>query len=369
MATVDDRASLRQAVTNLFDAVRYSENAKELEVAAKKAESDLEKDLDRLEGGMEDVTALLSPLKNDHQPIIKEFSRQASDFLATAKEQAKSRLEKKASEKADESRTSASNERSKAIKSLEAFLAEDPLPMEENTVIVKLVDGFYHASSTYQCEGNLRYTFGLAVQNSKLFGQEFNFAQLGYELRIPVRFSRALLKGRVPGFERLDQYTLTEAETSAGRIQATFEKDNTQIKVVTSGGEERGFVGIEYNGQGHQINVMNDPSLSAHVQLDTIRNATQELVKELSELSTKKAALLKLSLDGDEEIKNVDCYKILELVLKVLGPRYRAVLKETKDGPVASEGEFNLGYVRKRLKLLGELGSPVADTLGIRSLT
>lgn len=365
---MEDRASLRQTVTNLFDAVRFTESAKEFEGAARKAESDLETDVGRLEESMEEITSLLLPLKKDPEPTIKEFSKQANEFLATAKAQARSKLERRAHEKVDELHSSAANERGKAVKSLEVYLAGDPLPIMENLVSIRLVDGLYHATSSYECEGDMKYTFGLATQNSKLFNHEFSLAQLGYELRVPVRFSRAILKGRVPGFERLDQYTLAEAETSGGRIRASFQKkdDGAKIKVVTSGGEDRGFIGIEFDDQGHQVNVMNDPSLSAHVELDSVGKAMQELVKELSDLAGKKVTLLKLSLDGEEDLKTVDCYRVMELVLKILGPKYRAVLKETKDGPATvSEGELSLGFVRQRLKLLGGLASPVGDALGI----
>ena len=366
---MDDRASLRQTVTHLFDAVRFAENAKELEGNARKAEGDLEADLGRLEGRMEEVTNILGPLKKDPEATIKEFSRQANEFLATAKAQARSRLEKKARESVEESLAAASNERDKAVKSLEEYLAGDPLPVVENTVSVKLVDGLYHATSSYKCEGEMKYTYALAVQNSKLFNHELNLSQLGYELRIPVRFSRAILKGRVPGFERLDQYTLAEAEALGGRIRASFQKkeDGSKFKIVTSGGEGSGFIGIEYSDQGHQVNVMNDPSLSAHVEIDSVKKAMLDLVKGLSDLAGKKVTLLKLSLDGDENPRTVDCHGVMDRVLKVLGAKYRVVLKETKDGPPAgAEGEFNLGFVRQRLKLLGELANPVADALGIK---
>ena len=367
---MDDKVSLKETVTHLFDAVRYTESAKEFEGAARKAESELEADLGRLESRAEELTGILSQLKSDPEPTIKEFSRQADEFLATAKSQARSKLEKRAREKVEESHTSASNERGKALKSLEAYLAGDPLPIIENVVTVKLVDGLYHATSSYECEGEMKYTFGLAAQNSKLFGHEFNLAQLGFELRIPVRFSRAILKGRVPGFERLDQYTLAEAETSGGRIRASFQKkdDGAKIKVVTSGGDERGFIGIEYSDQGRQVNVMNDSSLSDYVELDSVRKGMAELVKELADLAGKKVTLLKLSLGGSEDITTVDCYQVLQLVLKVFGAKFRAVLKETKEGPAGSEAaELSLRLVRQRLKLLGALANPVGDALGVRA--
>ena len=299
---MEDRTSLRETVTHLFEAVRLTENAKEHEAAAKKAENDLQTELAKLEGKMQEVANPMSQLKSDIDPTIKEFARQATEFLTTAKEQARAKLEKRSHVKVEESLTLASNERGKAVKSLEAYLAGDPLPVIENVVSVNLVEGLYQATSSYECEGGMSYTYGLASQNSKLFSHELSLAQFGYELKVPVRFSRAVLKGRVPGFERLDQYTLTEAETSGGRIRASFLKkdDNAKIKIVTSGGDESGFIGIEYSDQAHAVNVMNDPALIAYVELDSVRKAIRDLVRELTDLAGKKVTLLKLSFNGRE---------------------------------------------------------------------
>jgi ElaB/YqjD/DUF883 family membrane-anchored ribosome-binding protein len=367
---MEDLISLRQTVTHLFDAVRYSEKAKELEEAARREETKLETELKRLESRMEEVTNLLSSLKDDGEPIVKDLSRQGIEFLSTAKAQASSRLDRQARDKVDDSRASASNERDKAIKSLESYLEGNPIPIIESIVSIKLVDGMYHATSTYECEGGLKYAFGLAAQNSKHFSHELTLAQLGYELKVPVRFSRTLLKKeRVPGFERLDQYALTEAETSGGRVRASFQKneDGAKMKVVASGGDEHGFVGIEYSDQAHAVNVMNDPSLSAHVELDAIKKGMFELGKELSDLAGKKVALLTLSFDGEQSLKTVDCYKVLELVLGVLGPGYRTILKGMHDRPSkTADGEVSLGFVRQRLKLLGELAKPVSSSLGVQ---
>jgi ElaB/YqjD/DUF883 family membrane-anchored ribosome-binding protein len=367
---MDDTVSLRQTVTHLFDAVRYSEGAKELEEGAKIAEVNFKADLDKLESQVEEVNNLLSSLKNDSEPIIKDLSRQAIEFIATAKAQARSKLERQAREKYDASVASASSEREKAVRSLEAYLEGDPLPIIENIVTVKLVDGTYHATSSYECEGGMKYAYGLAAQNSRLFNHELNLAQLGYELKVPVRFSRTLLKKeRVPGFERLDQYVLSEAETFGGRIRAGFQKkeDGAKMKVVTSAGDGGGLLGIEYSDQKHAVNVMSDPSLRAHVELDSIKKGMHELFKELTDLAGKKVTLLKLSLNGDEPLKTVNCYRVLELVLRVLGPRYSVVIKKMRSEPTPGvDGELNLGFVRQRLKLLGESANTVASSLGIQ---
>ncbi len=367
---MDEAASLRQTVTHLFEAVRYSQHAQELEEAARKSESDLEGDLSRLESRTEEILNLVSSLKDDSETSVRELSRQVSEFLSAAMVQAVEKLKRKAKEELAEYRRTALGQRDKALKSLEAYLASDPIPVIENVVSVRLVEGLYVGQSQYECDGGMKYEFGLAAQNSTLFHQEMTLSRLGYDLKIPVRFSRAILKGRVPGFERLDQYVLADAETSAGRIRANFQKpgDGAQFKLVTSGSDDHGFVGLEYSDETNAVNVMNDPALSAHVDLETIRKAMGELVKELTDLAKKKVALLRLSLNGDEPLENINCYSILQMVLRVLGPSYRSIMKKLPAGHSAEGGggELSLAFINDRLKVLGTLSRPVSQLLGLQ---
>lgn len=357
-------ASLKQTVTHLFDAVRFADHAKGQEESARNVESSLEAALNRLETQTEDLSALLASMKSEQESVLKDLSQQLQGFLETAKEQAKGKLQKKAKEQADEYRSSSMSERDKALKSLEAYLASDPLPVVEQVVRAKATEGVYEAEAKYECEGGMRYSFRLAAQNSKLFHQPLTLSQLGYELKVPVRFSKALLgKSRVPGFERLDQYILADAETTGGRLRASFVKegDGSKMKVITSGNQKEGFVGLEYSDQAREVNVMNDPSLVAFVDVEGIKKAVEEVVKELVDLSTKKVALLRLSLNGDQPMGSIDCDQVLSLVLGVMGPAYRELVKKMAPGDAMSgnNDELTLDFVTKRLKIL-ELG--VANT-------
>jgi len=361
-------ASLKLTVTHLFDAVRYSEQAREMEEAATKAEGDLESDLSRLESHTEEVLELLESMRKGSGEAVRELSDQLEDFLRTAKEQAKEKLEKATGEKVSGLRSSASGERDKALKSLEAYLASDPLPIIEKVVHVKLTDGIYDASSKCECEGGMRYEFRLAAQNSRLFRQELVLSRFGYELKVPVRFSRPLLKkSMTPGFERLDQYILESAEASGGKIRANFKKldGDAELKVVTSGSDTDGFVGLEYKDRTMTVNIMNDPSLGAHVDLEAIRKAAGELATELVDLSRKKVSLLKLSLDGDEPLQSLDCRVILQHVLKLRGLEYKAQLKRISQG--TSDVDLSPEFVQGRLKALGDLSGEVGAALGLQS--
>ena len=367
---MDASASLRQTVTHLFDAVKYSNHARELEVAAKEAESNLEMELSKLESQTDEIRNLLSRMEGETSEHIRELSVQLEEFLATAASQAKSKMERTTKEELEEHRRMAEVEKDKALKSLEAYLASDPLPVVESMVNVKLNDGIYEALARYECDGGMKYDFRLASQNSGLFHRELELSRLGYELRVPVRFSRAILKKeRVPGFERLDQYVLATAETSGGKIRANFQKvgNGAKLKVVTSGSGESDFVGLEYSDAAEAVNVMNDPALSALVDIAVLRKAAGEIVSGMSDLAKKKVALLRLTLNGEEPLDSLDYERILDLVLKVLGPPYRSVVTALSKGGQAKEASEGLTveFIQDRIRVLGKKSASVAQALGV----
>jgi len=366
-------ASLKQTMTHLFDAVRFADHANELEEAARNTEAELEGSLSKLDGQTEELSNILAAMKVEHEDVLKELSRQVEGFLATAKEQAVAKLQKSTKQQLEDYRKAIVSERDKALKSLEAYFAAEPLPVLENVIQVKLNEGIYEARSRCECEGGVKYDFRLAAHNSQIFHQPFSLSQLGYELRVPVRFSRALLsKTRTPGFERLDQYILSDAETSGGRLRANFEKDGNgaKMKVVTSGSQEDGFVSLEYNDQLQAVNVMNDPSLVVHVDLGEIKRASTAIVAELNELSKRKVALLRLSTNGEQTLSDVHCREVLQKVLDIMGTRYRDSIRKIASGGSMEKGEdMDLDYVRGRLKVLDEdLSKSVSETLGLTSV-
>jgi hypothetical protein len=364
-------ASLKQTLTHLFDAVRFADHAKQLEESARTTEGDLETALSKLEARTEELTNLLASMKDESESILKELSKQLEGFLTTAKDQAKSKLQRKATQELEDYRSIASSERDKALKSLEAYFASDPLPIIENIIEVRLSESIYEARSRCECEGGIKYDFRLAAQNSKLFHQPLSLSELGYEIKVPVRFSRALLsKSRVPGFERLDQYVLASAESSGERLRASFEKsgNGSKMKVITSGNQDDGFVGLEYSDQVQAVNVMNDPSLVAYVDLEAVKKAAAEIVTELAELSKRKVALLRFSLNEEAALDDLNYREILQTVLNVMGPSYKALVKKIGAASPATNpnGELTLGFIQERLKALGgELSKTVSQSLGL----
>lgn len=367
---MEPSASLKQTMTHLFDAVRFADHANELEESARSVEGDLQEGLNKLEALTEESANILAAMKVEKEAAIRELAQQVEGFLQTAKEQAIGKLQKGAKQKLEDFRRDVSSEKDKALKSLEAFFASDPLPVVESVVQVRLSEGVYEARSSCECEGGIKYDFRLAAQNSKVFHQPFLLSQLGYELRVPVRFSRAVLsRSRTPGFERLDQYVLTDAEASGGKLRANFVKEGNgaNLKVVTSGAQEDGFVGLEYSDPVQAVNVMNDPSLVAFVDIESIRKAAGDLVTELDELAKRKVAILRLSVNGEQSLENVNSREILQKVISVMGSKYKDVIKKMATGvPHATGDELDMEYLKGRLKLLGgDLSKSVSQGLGL----
>ncbi len=364
-------ASLKQTLTHLFDAVRFADHAKQLEESARNTEGDLETAFSNLEARTEELTNLLASMEEESETVLKDLSKQLEGFLVTAKDQAKSKLQRKATQELEDYRSIAASEKDKALKSLEAYFASDPLPIIENITQIRISDELYEARSRCECEGGIKYDFRLAAQNSKLFHQPLTLSQLGHEIKVPVRFSRAILsKSRVPGFERLDQYILASAESSGGRLRASFEKsgNGSKIKVITSGNQVDGFVGLEYTDQVQSVNVMNDPSLVAYVDLEALKKAAGELVGELADLSKKKVALLRFSLNEEAALDDLNYREILQTVLTVMGPSYKALVKKIAEGTPARDtnDELTLKFIQERLKALGgELSKSVSQSLGL----
>jgi len=363
-------ASLKQTITHLFDAVRFADHANELEESARSVEGNLEMALNKLEAQTEEISNLLGTMKVDREAVLKELAQQVDGFLGTAKEQAKSKLQRGAKQEIEGYRKAVSGERDKALKSLEAYFSSDPLPILDNAIQVRLNDGVYEAKSTYECEGGFKYDFRLAAQNSEVFHEPFAFSKLGYELRVPVRFSRAVLsRTRTPGFEKLDQYILADAETSGGKLHANFEKpgNGAKLKVITSGSQEDGFLGLEYSDRLQAVNVMNDPSLLAFVDIEAIKKATGVLVTGLNDLSKRKVALLRLAVNGEQTLDKVSWREILLKVISVMGPKYRNTIKKLSTGVPTDDGEeLDMDYLKGRVKLLGgDLARSVSQALGL----
>jgi hypothetical protein len=365
--------SLREVLTNLVDAVRYAQHANETEAKKRKVEEDAAAQIQKIDGFVVRLSTELDDLVSElGSGNVEGLTGKVSKFVQVAMEQTKFSISHEAERKAEELSAAASLERTRALKSLEAFLASTPLPVIESVVSVKLVDSVYVSKCRYHCEGNIDYEFSLGTQNSRLFQQQFRLAELTGQLKVPVRLGKTWSRREpIPHFERLDRYILTSAELTDRNLMIELEAPDggSRFRIVHSKGTTQDFSSIEFSEERGTVNVLEDPGLNIHVDFKAIKSTIDEISAELASLEKNRITLARLLADGDDVLEELAVFRFLQNVLETMQPTYRTIIGRISAGEALGSPEalLDLRMVKQRVKLLGQDGKAVSDLLGVRA--
>ncbi len=363
--------SLEVLVTQLFDAVRYSEEVVALEEQKKKLEKESNERLARLDGFHREISVPLERLKErDDADYVDRLSTQVKEFVGAAVEQAKSRASEEDAKELSEVASRMTSEKTKALKSLESYLVSSPIPLMERTLTVRLGDSGYEAEVHYSCKGNISYRFTLATQNSRFFHRGFRFSAQGKRINLPVGLQRTWIrKEPTPHYEKLERFSLTSAEVSERHIIAEFFNEETQAKVRMAGAgpDGEGIPSIEYSENGKVTNVTNDTGLNKYIDSMAMAEAIRDLRSELLSLEKNKAALKELTLDGEDVLEGLEFLRLLKAVFGVMGSTYKSLVQNMAARPLKTRnGVLTLSQIRERLALLGPSSVIARDGLAMR---
>lgn len=364
-----NRESLRRTVTNLFDAVRFSQEMRYLEAKGEQVSKAAEEELGKLQEYMKrSIESAERLAESVDEQWAKELSDQVSEFVRAAGERARARAESEVSLQLGEINDEIKSQKTKTLKNLESYFSTQPLPVVDGLVRVKLEDSGYRAEASYSCRGEINYSFTLGTQNSHFF-RGFRLADVGRRLSIPIALTKTWLKkDPTPSFERLDRYTLTSAELAGQHLIAEFNDEGTRNRVRISGSAsgDNGFTTVEFMDGDSTINVTSDAGLNRFVDNASLAEAVRQIRDELIQLEKNKVALTELSGGGRNLLESLDCADLLKRVLDLMGATYRALIerqagaKEKKAG-----GELSISYIRERLTRLGSAASMVETALAI----
>jgi hypothetical protein len=354
--------SLRQVVTNLFDAVRFSDQLHEAEARVKSLQDEFNSRSLRLGTFVKSVAdsseVLTEQVPEDYAKIM---ANQVNEFVRAAADQAKAKGSAKVTGEISEVESEAASSRTKALKSLEAYLGSNPLPVVDRLVTVKLVDGRYQAHATYSCKGNVAYKFNLGTQSSKMFGSEFKLSRMRKKLNVPVGLGKTWIrKEQSPRYEKLEQYSLRNAEASSQHLIAEFFEEETRTAIRISGASQEGggFTSVEFIDEAEVVNVTNDAGLNKFLDSAAVTAVTNSIWAELIQVEASRVALTELTVGGRDILERMECESLLRSVLRVMGPAYKDVLeRHSEKQPKGSEVEVSLAFIRERLSLLGESAS------------
>ncbi len=363
--------TLEQMVTHLFDAVRYSEQVGRLKADAKSTSESSEARISKLNGLEAEISASVSLLSDEEDAdYVRQLSVQVTEFVNAAVEQARLKANEATQKQLREIEERSLSERTKVAKSLESYFVATPLPLMDMVVTVKTGESGYEAQAEYACKGGISYTFSLATQNSKFFHQGFRLAALGKKLNLPVELQRTWLKKEpTPRYEKLERYTLKEAEVSQGHTIVGFANDETgaTVRLSSAGVGGEGLPTIEYTEDGKVTNITTDTGLNKFVDSKEMSSAIRQLRSEILSLEKNKVALTDLSSNGDQVLESLDCTGLLRAVLGVMGPTYKRLVQSMAAKPMkTSNGEISLSTIRERIALLGPSSSIARDGLSLR---
>lgn len=366
-----NRESLRRTVTNLFDAVRFSQDMRLWEARAEQVSKAAEEEIGKLQEFMKRSTEGATRLSDSiGQLYAKELADQVSEFVRAAGERACARAESESSLKLSEINEEVKSQKTKTLKNLESYFGDQPLPLVESVVWVKLEHTGYRAEASYSCKGDIGYAFTLGTQNSRFF-RAYRLADAGKRLEIPVALSKSWLKkDPTPRYERLDRYALTSAELSGQHLIAEFNEDGTQNRIRVSGSSagDDGFTTVEFM-EGHStINVTSDAGLNRFIDTAALKEAVNQIRADLVLLEKNKVALTELTSSGRNLLETLDCADLLMRVLDLMGPTYRGLIERGAPAPskAARASELTAPYIRERLVRLGSVAPMVEAALALK---
>jgi hypothetical protein len=361
--------SFKKTVTSLVDAVIYSERAEEAKSKSDDLESFLQSKLERFDKLKDSLTMLVHKFVEENEADhLEDMEKRVVNFVVAALDQEKGRVRQEMQKQQQELVALAKSEETKASKNIETFLAASPLPVQEKTVTVKLVEGAYEAKVKYRCNGEIEYEFLLDAKEVDFFHEVFRLSKLKKEIKIPARLAKSWLKKEpIPDFERLDQYILSEAEASINSAVAVFEdpESDKKIKLVYSKSDQHTFVTVEYIDSLGTVDVTAEPALNKHLDAEPLKDSMEMLSLALFDLEKHKLRLLRLASQGEDVLNTLKYFEFLVAVAKVIAQKLKGSFAEVLFG---QENNVDLDQVRERLKALGDRGLIVAEAFGLPKL-
>jgi hypothetical protein len=344
-------------LTELVDAVRYSQNYERLLKEQTELKTHADKQLQMLDDVAPRISLAFDGLDLDPKEA-EGLARKINEFAALAVQQTRDRIKSRLQSELDDSAARLKSEDSKAKKSLESFLAAQPLSVIDEEFSLELANGSYTTLAEYKCAGEIEYEFLLNAAGSPMFRSELTFARVQKGVKLPARLGKAWLKREpVPDFERLDGYGMIKARASKNHLTAVFQNHETSsvVTLVYSRSADESFLTIEYADEKGKVDVTAEAGLSKYLDLPPMKTSTGRILDAIVDLKKEKLQLNKLDSEGKDILATLDCLGFMQHVAVVISQSKESMeALRTIDPKMAIE----------RLKLLGPGAAKMMEILG-----
>jgi hypothetical protein len=368
---------LKQAFSNLIDAMRDAQRMQEREDKIREIEETNKRQLAGLEKLQQEIAGVvLSHADTLGKELAGDLEKQVSSLSLVAIGLTRKKIEEKHSTmvKDKDDQLALESERTKSFKSMEAFLANLPFALLDKAINLKLLNGAYTANARYNCENNIQFEFSLDCRRSTVLNKKFTLTSPEGEIKVPISLGKSWLKREpAPDYEGLDHYVLSAAEVTEPHLATTYvypEKSST-ISIISSKRDSHASLTVEYVLSGTRTNITSEPALNKFLNSEQIDKSSEALRQSILELEKYKINLVKLVSDGKPvfEEGKFDLQQFLAKSWRIIEPVVAATLGE--GGPVgegntvSSEREEVLDrtFVRQKIISLGESGNALLVSL------
>ena len=364
---------VKQAFSSLVDSMRYLQRSKELDRSIVETKDSIETRLLSLETLKIDITEAIEKLKDGlGEARVQELSKQVMGFTTIAVDQMKEKITAESQKQLDQLVFDSKSERTKTVKSLEAFLAVSPLALVERSIVVEFKESAYGAIARYRCEDDIQYEFSLDTKASPFFRGIFRLGQFDRTTRIPIGLGKSWLKKEpVAEYQRLDQYILLGAEiTESSLIAECLDSEKeARLKIVYTRQGTHSSLTLQHTQGGVTVDVTADPSLNAYLETEGFIRSMERLWLGINDLERRKVGLTKIVNSGKSILEDLDCENFQEKSWKAMAPKIREQIGKTStlgEGPLTRDSEtLDSRAVREKLKVLGPQAGQVAALLGL----
>ena len=348
----------------------YLKRSREQEQKINETKDLLDKRLIALETLKVDISDDVAKLKDViGETRTSEISKQISDFSAAAVDQLKQKLSQEAQKQLATFSSDSESEKTKTVKSIEAFLSATPLQLIDRSTVVELQDATYAAKARYRCQDNIEYEFSLDTKLSPFFKYRFKPSQLDRTLKVPVGLGKSWLKkDLVADFRSLEQYVLKSAEATETSlvVECAAEDGDGQIKLVYTRHGSRVSLSIFSSDGGKTVDVTSEPSLNAHLDSDKFIRVMERIWLSVNELERRKVSLTKLVCDNKSILENLDCAEFFSKSWRVVAKPIKEMMKSSSSDNPDYE-ILDKKIVKEKLNALGPDAAEIAHLLGMEA--
>ncbi|MGC8505461.1 MAG: hypothetical protein ACP5NK_01965 [Thermoplasmata archaeon] len=384
---------LKNLLNNPVQAIVSMNQYSDLKVKSEAVKAEIKAKTALLDTLVPDISSYLdSKVSSFGLPDIKELVDKIRSFTDSAVTMYKGTLSESMGKNLSEIENAANQEKEKAIKAIESYFLSFSLPPDTLKISMKLVNGSYDGRASYRIvtkyesslinpgkemkkkqnvveDISLNYEFSLRTADLDLFSSILTFSTLYKGFKLPVRFASTWAsKEPAVDFEKIDKYYLAEADLSDKSLTVIFRDDEkaASAKFSLTTYEDNTLLGAEYSDSSQTVDIMNQHGLTNALDVNTLTNVLKLLFTTFLEMEKHKLRLTKLLLDDNDILASLDLPYLLIGLCKIVVSRINALkLQANEFDPIASL--LTGDYTMDRLKLLGDLATPVSKIIGIDS--